>query len=409
MINFETLFQSIIATLAITSLINLFFAQKNIVAKKLALAGNIFSLLITLFFTIYVARNSEFLISSCVILLILCAYLLAIIFTPLHHSTHRNYGLIGLMNVATIMVFCANNILIFFAAIIFGLLVIFFAMKKNRDTKKIFTLYIFGTISVITFTELFFPQSLKLIIFYAALIPLLGLFPFQSWYISLFERAPFGVIAALISFQGIVVFSAAQFLKLEEFFTPQLLLSIAILVSSFLAIIQQETRKLLAYLISSQLGFLLFAIMSNSSAINFGSAFMTLSFLGSSVGFVMMISALEMRKSDISLLRPSGCYASYPKLAFYLLIFGLISSGLPLSISYVAEDLIFERNFEIDPIADLACLIAIAINTISIIKIFLFLCQGTAEKENGIDLKKSEIFAAAFVLMAVFFTTLLST
>jgi len=412
-INFDIFFKFIAAALLLSAAWNYFLVKnstnsKNI-AKKIALFGNISALLLTglfIFLNIFYAlENDELLRKILVILLILCAQLLSIIFTPTNTSCPRSYSFISLIGLSSIIIFTTLTHFAFYTILSAVLLMIFFALPKNSATRKIMLLYTL-------LAELFIIAAMFLhinnpTIFYIASLIFLGLFPFQSWYVKFFETASFGVITAFASFQAIAILVAVSLLKLDDLAIPQWVLAVVILSSSILALIQQQARRSLAYLINSQLGFLLFANIANSASLNLGNIFMTLSFLGASTGFIMMISALEMRKRDISLFRPNGCYESYPKLACWILVFGLISSGLPLSINYIAEDLIFEHSFLNEPFADIICLIAIAINTIIVVKMFLFLCQGTAEKEKEIDLRKHEITAVSFIFITILLTTFL--
>lgn len=344
-----------------------------------------------------------------IIALLCCTWLLAVVFTRKYQFSRKIYLFIGTINLATIALFLTKNLAVFFTLIILNLMIILAAASKNSGSRKIMTIYIAMAKLVLIFLLLFTNPVNTTLIFYALLIPFLGLFPFQTWYINLFEKFPLGIVTAFIAFQAVTIFTGESLLKATEIINLQWALALASLASSILAILQNQTKRSLAYIISSQLGFLAFSHLTNSGAASLGSVYLTISLLGATTAFVMMIAALEMRKTDLSLLKPNGCYESYPKLSFWLLIFGLISSGLPLSVGYIAEDLIFESGFRTTPVIDVLWLISIAINTILIVKIFLFLCNGTAKKENGLDLRKHESWAVILVFFIILLATFLLT
>jgi NADH:ubiquinone oxidoreductase subunit 4 (subunit M) len=327
-----------------------------------------------------------------VIVLILCSALLSLVFTSKKESSLKNRAAIISINITTILVFCANNIFIFSFAIILALGSIVLSVE-SKSTRKIFTLYAVAAIVVLIIARVFFHNNAQALIHYIPLLIFLGIFPLQTWYISLFEKAPCGIMASLLCLQAITILVSPLFIEAHEINVLGPLLAILILASSSLAIIQTEARRLLAYLIASQLGFLLLSRITELGQTGLGDILITLSLIGASSSFIMLISALEARRKNLLLFRPNGCYESYPKLASWILIFGLIGSGLPLSIGYVGEDLIFERTFHDTPFIDILCLISIALNAITIMKIFLFLCQGEVKKEKGIDLRSKEIVA----------------
>lgn len=292
---------------------------------------------------------------------------------------------------------------LFFKSVLARLLSVFFwidKLEKNLKTKKIAVTYVVIFLSL----AIFAPQN-QTIISAVFLFFLIGLFPFQSWYLKLFASSPFGLIAIFLACQTTLIWALEFLFGLETNLTMHWFLATAAVISSMLALVQDNPRRTLAYLISSQLAFFSFAHSSTSAAMNLGSIYMLIGIIGASTGFILMVGLLEARRGKLSLARPSGSYESYPKLANYMLIFGLISSGLPLSIGYVAEDLIFESNFEIEPMIDILWLVAVAINGLVTVKMFLFLCHGLPRKETRfgqLDLKNGKIFAAAAVTVILF-------
>lgn len=315
-----------------------------------------------------------------IILLTFCTWFLAIIFTKKYQFSRKTYLFIGIINIVTIAVFLTKNLLVFFALVILNLMLILAAAPKNSGSRKIMLIYVTAAKLFLVFLVLFTGKLDGNVIFYVLLIPFLGLFPFQGWYISLFEKFPLGIIASFVAFQGMTIFAGEILLKTTEMVSLQWVLSLASLISSILAILQNQTKRLLAYIISSQLGFLAFSHLTDLGAASLESVYLMLSLLGA-IAFIMIISALEIHKTDLSLLKLNR---DYLKWTYWLLIFGLISSGLPFSVGYLAQDIIFESSFKTTFLIDIIWLISIIINTILIVKIFLFLYQETVKK-NGLD------------------------
>jgi hypothetical protein len=100
---------------------------------------------------------------------------------------------------------------------------------------------------------------------------------------------------------------------------------------------------------------------------------------------------------NLSLSRPTGQYDFAPKLASAILLFGLTSVGFPLSLVYVAEDLILETELYEAPLRGSAWLGVTALTVVAVIKLYLYLCHGGKGFEPGIDILPSTLFATVFV------------
>jgi NADH-quinone oxidoreductase subunit L len=280
----------------------------------------------------------------------------------------------------------------------------YLSCKKNiHEISNIILLNILIIIFTILICYNFLSPQINIdyILPYIILFPIIGLFPFQSWYIKFFTNFSLKSVSLLILMQAIIILFSHNYLQIEYFRIIHWFLAVSALISSFLAIIQNNIRRLLSYLISSQIAFLAFASFSNSSTIMLGSNYLFLAILSSCI-FVILIHSLEIRQGKLAINRPCGNYNSYPKLATFLLLFGLTASGFPLSVSYIAEDLIFAGSFAQETVIDIIWICSIALNNIIIIKIFLYLCQGTDKYEKNLDLKKPEFIIYVIIIMIMF-------
>ena len=116
-------------------------------------------------------------------------------------------------------------------------------------------------------------------------------------------------------------------------------------------------------------------------------------------GEAMTANGLSSRGGGgkLSLSRPTGQYDFDPKLASALLLFGLMSVGFPLSLVYVAENLILEAGLYEAPLQGFARLGLTALTAVAVIKLYLHLCHDGKGFERGIDILLSKLFAAVFV------------
>jgi NADH:ubiquinone oxidoreductase subunit 4 (subunit M) len=161
-------------------------------------------------------------------------------------------------------------------------------------------------------------------------------------------------------------------------------------------------------LTASQLALMAYALHYPVQHTHIGGEMMLLAFLTATTGLVMMVAALEARRGGmLSLLAPSGHYASAPKLAMLMLLFGLIATGLPLSLGYMAEEMILGGTFDAEPLAGIFWLGSISLNAVVVMRMFLFLCQGKGQDRGAtahLDLRPTE----ATLSIAVFCFLLIS-
>lgn len=244
-----------------------------------------------------------------------------------------------------------------------------------------------------------------------ALIPLccllLGLFPFSGMYAAFFERTPEGMFAILAVTQACgayFLFKGAA--PIEGLHLP---LAGLALLSSLLAVVQYRPKRVLAYLLSSLLAMIAYAANMQDPAISLGGRELLLTFMIAGIGFVMMVSALEARTGKLADLRyPSGAYDAYPALALSALLFGLIATGLPLSLGYIAGDLILAGSYAQSPVGSFLWLGVITLNAVTVMRLFLYLFNGNPAQHQRLDLRKKERLVTMLALSALFFTAILA-
>jgi formate hydrogenlyase subunit 3/multisubunit Na+/H+ antiporter MnhD subunit len=227
------------------------------------------------------------------------------------------------------------------------------------------------------------------------LIFFIGLFPVSPWFSKLYENLPSGLLASAFIFQAMFIFSLQQQQSLDR---NAILVALPLLaiVSVLMALAQDNTRRALSGLAASQLGFLVYA-GSGQHFSDLAASLLAQAQMVAIPGLILTIGILETRIGKLKLSRPSGQYDSYPKLASAMLLFGLMSAGFPLTLIYVAEDLILEAGLVEAPMQGFAWLGVTALTAVAVLKFYLYLCHGDKGFEPGIDILPSKLFAAVFV------------
>ncbi|GGY52903.1 proton-conducting transporter transmembrane domain-containing protein [Parvularcula lutaonensis] len=231
----------------------------------------------------------------------------------------------------------------------------------------------------------------------------LGLFPLAPWYGRLFERLPSAIIAGLVIVQ-ITFITGFETLRPETSQAAHLVLVSLAILSSLVALSRADARRALAGLMGSQLALLAYA-QALTPELAKSDVILASAMMIALPGLLLAIGALEARRGRLSLSRPSGSFESTPRLANTIPLFGLLSAGFPLSLTYVGEDLILQSGFASEPVIIVGWAVVIALNAIMAIKLFLFLCHGSAEKQRGIDLQPAKYWAACSAIAALFFAS----
>ncbi|MEQ8660504.1 MAG: proton-conducting transporter membrane subunit, partial [Gammaproteobacteria bacterium] len=178
------------------------------------------------------------------------------------------------------------------------------------------------------------------------LLTLVAAPPLHSWYLRLAQALPLNLFAGIVILQASVLESAVIAVPGSARATLAWLLALAALANSLLALAQRDARRAAACIIASQLAVAAFAEFSAGEAAVVGGTFMLLTVVTASTGFLLLLGALEARRGEaLGLSRPHGCYASWPRLANAFLVLGLVSAGLPLTLGYVASDLVLRGAF----------------------------------------------------------------
>jgi NADH-quinone oxidoreductase subunit M len=214
-----------------------------------------------------------------------------------------------------------------------------------------------------------------------------GLFPVHGWVIRQFEHGPLLPVALL--FNGhlgalLVARSEATALTLAEQHVLDGLGMAALataLITSIRAFAESRPRRLLGLLCLSQASFILAGIATANDEGVTGALLHWLVVAAASTGLIAIVRVLEVRVAGTA--APGGhlgLAVKAPRLATFFLICGLALVGLPGTLGYCAEDLLFHGALASHPWLGLALPVATAFNAINLLRIYSLLFLGVLPK-----------------------------
>lgn len=235
------------------------------------------------------------------------------------------------------------------------------------------------------------------------LLPLLAVIPLHFWYLRMAEALPATFLAATLLLQVAGVRGAIETLPLELQHALAGLVASSAALLALLALGQQSARRAAASLLASQLSVAAYAGLEIHEGPASAGIFLLLTLASASTGWVMLLGALESRTGqNLRINRPGGCYESWPRLAITFMVLGLASAGLPLSLGFVANDLVLRVTLAQHPLHATAIILAMALNAICLMRMFLFFFQGAPGSPQPSDLRTRELVVTALTVIASF-------
>ncbi len=240
--------------------------------------------------------------------------------------------------------------------------------------------------------------ALPLVVSFAAREAVL---PLHGWFVRFVERAPLGLVVAFVSPQ-LGVYAHLELLQAHlgeglAHFTAGVG-AVSALFAAVLALGQVKARRAAAYLVMSQTGLVAFGL-ENASRVGWSGAVLmwfVLS-LGSSA-FLLALSALAARRGELTLGISSGQPEQVPRLASATLFLGLATVGSPLTLGFVAEDLLVQGSVTEHPILALGLIAVTALNGITVMRMYFGLFAAGPHRPGERDLGSLEIVMHTFVL-----------
>lgn len=329
--------------------------------------------------------------------------LLACFYTPAHVSTRTTFSLILILNMLAMVILRADSAVLLSSLIPVFFLLLMVATGTRQGMHRL--LFLFGGVaSYLLAWSLLSAGEQRLHLELLGLVLVIGLFPVSPWYSRLYEILPSGLLASSFVFQVMLVMSLEQQQAVSRDGLMLVLPALAV-VSLLMALGQGSARRALSGLAASQLAFLVYA----DSGQHFSELAALLLAQAQTValtGLILTVGTLETRVGELNITRPSGQYESYPKLASAMLLFGLMGAGFPLTLAYIAEDLVLDSGFHETPLLGIVWLLVTALTAIAVIKMYLYLCHGRKGFELGIDILPSKLIAAVLATLLLVLSSL---
>ena len=218
---------------------------------------------------------------------------------------------------------------------------------------------------------------------------------------------------------GFIRFSIGLFPIASEYFVPLVfgLSLIAIVYTSFVALMQEDMKKLIAYSSVAHMGFVTMGIFTMTPQGIEGSIFQMISHGIISAALFLCVGVVYERMHTREINKYGGVVSVMPKYAVVFMVFTLGALGLPGTTGFVGEFLIllgtFKVNFLVATIASLGVILGAAY-MLWLYRRIVFGEITNAEVNKLVDLNKSEMIilstlAIAAILFGFYPDPLLST
>lgn len=225
--------------------------------------------------------------------------------------------------------------------------------------------------------------ALALLALVLAALLRMGILPFHYWLLDAFESTSLSVLSLLLN-SHLGVYLLIRFaIPLSPVMATKaapLVSVLAMLSSVFMAVValaEKRPRRILGMLCISQSGFILAGLANQTQQGITGALVQWWVVAFAITGMVTVYGGIEARHSGVR--APSGFLglgAHAPRLATFFAICGLALVGLPGTLGFVAEDLLFHGALSAHPWLGLALPLATALNAITVLRLFAVLFLG---------------------------------
>lgn len=365
------------------------------------------------------------------------------------------YSLILLLEMATLGVFCALDTILFFLFWELTLIPVYFlvslwgsgANRRHAATKYVLVMLTGGVGLLFAFLLLAFgvagesemlvfdlptllqqplPKSAQYLVFLLFLVGFgvkVPLFPLHTWLPLIAMEGPAAIAALLTGLKlgayGLIRFAVplAPAAAQELHWLLAALGTLSILFGASAALAQTNLRRMLGYASLSHVGLVVLGIASFNLQGVEGAVLQLLNFVVAGGGLFLMASQLHHRTGTTDLASLGGVAYRMPLLASYFLLFGLASMGLPATMGFPGELLIFMSSFERHAGAGVAALIGVVIGAAAFLTLYRRICFGPCNKpvvSTAHDLVARErwlalLFALVVIVLGLWPSLLLDT
>jgi len=213
-----------------------------------------------------------------------------------------------------------------------------------------------------------------------------GLFPFHGWFAGSFESAP--LLWLMLLFNGHLGGLLVLRRGVADFGWPRWWMDLAcglVIVSSVVcslrSLVEANPRRLLAYLFVGQSGLVVGGMLVANAEGLAGALMHWLVVVIAASGLTAILRLLETRVSGEDWWRRrQGLGVGAPRLATLFLLFALTLAGLPGTLGYCSQELLFNAATERSFYLGLTLALTSALNAIGVFRIFSTLFLGVPAK-----------------------------
>ncbi len=344
-----------------------------------------------------------------------------------------------LMESLMIGVFCSLDLVIFYLFFEGGLIPMFLIIGIWGGSKRVYSAFKFflftllgsvlmlvaiisiywinGTTDIIELYKLGINekyQNLLWLAFFSSFAVKTPMWPFHTWLPDAHVEAPTAgsvLLAAILlkmAGYGFIRFSIGLFPLASEQFVPlvYLLSLVAIIYTSFVALMQDDMKKLIAYSSVAHMGYVTLGIFTITKQGLEGSIIQMISHGLVSAALFLCVGVIYERMHSRLISTYGGIVSLMPKYALMFMIFTLAAIGLPGTSGFVGEFLIlmgaFKKSFLVASIASLGVILGAAY----MLWLYKRVVFGDILNKNllkMLDLNKSEIFILSMLAIPILF------
>ena len=336
-------------------------------------------------------------------------------------------------------VFCALDLVVFYLFFEAGLIPMFLIIGIWGGPKRVYSAFKFflytllgsvlmlvaiisiywitGTTDVIKLYELGIDtkyQNLLWLAFFSSFAVKTPMWPVHTWLPDAHVEAPTAgsvLLAAILlkmAGYGFIRFSLGLFPVASEIFTPLIytLSVIAIILTSLIALMQEDMKKLIAYSSVAHMGFVTLGIFTLQQQGIEGSIIQMISHGLVSAALFLCVGVVYDRMHSRMISTYGGIVTIIPKYSILFMVFTLAALGLPGTSGFIGEFLIlmgaFKDNFLVAVLASLGVILGAAY-MLWLYKRVVFGKLINEDLKSMIDLNKSEYFILACLAVPTLF------
>ncbi len=349
--------------------------------------------------------------------------------------------LIAILILETFMigVFCSLDLVVFYLFFEAGLIPMFLIIGIWGGERRVYSAFKFflytllgsvlmlvaiisiywitGTTDVIKLYELGIDakyQNLLWLAFFSSFAVKTPMWPVHTWLPDAHVEAPTAgsvLLAAILlkmAGYGFIRFSLGLFPDASLYFVPLVytLSLIAIIYTSFVALIQEDMKKLIAYSSVAHMGFVTLGIFTMTQQGIEGSIFQMISHGLVSAALFLCVGVVYDRLHTRLINRYGGLVSIMPKYAIVFMVFTLGALGLPGTSGFIGEFLVlmgaFKKNILVAMIASLGVILGAAY-MLWLYKRIIFGKLINVDVKKMVDLKRFEIVTLWLLVLPIIF------